>query len=214
MTDSIRSQDTLVRGASTTPKAAPSSQASSPAPRFADDSFFRTAPTAEQIKDMHRAIAALDALPPVPKGVLEKRQWLKAAEPVLKAARAAERGLGNAAFFHKSVPQGAADAARLKLNAVESRVNRAEEQAGLRKPTPPADPNRERMQLSKANEKLLNHPVGSLLGVMFAVPALIVDGADAASRPAERARYPQAMKEYEARLAQYEKARKDFPVNE
>ena len=213
MSDTIRSQDTLVRSSSVNAKTAKPAAKAEPLPKFADDNFFRTPPTPGQIKDMHRAIAALDSLPPVPKGVLSKRQWLKDAGPVLKAAQQAERGLGNAAFFHKSVPQGGADAARQKYAAVEARIERVEEQAGLRKPTPPLDPNRERMQLSKANEKLLNHPVGSLLGVMLAVPALVVDGADAASRPSERARYPQAVKEYEARLAQYEKALKDFPLN-
>lgn len=212
MTDSIRSQDNLVRSPAPAGKSAPGAASNAPMPRFADDTFFRTAPTAEQIKAMHRAIAALDSLPPVPKGVLAKRQWLNTAGPVLDAAKLAERGLGNAAFFHKAVPQGAADAARLKLNAIRARVERAEEEAGLRKPTPPADPNRKRLHLSKANEKLLNHPIGSVFGLMFAVPALIVDGADAASRPLERAHYPQALKDYEARMAQYEKARKDFPV--
>jgi hypothetical protein len=176
-----------------------------------DDTFFRSAPTAEQVAGMHRAVAALDALPPAPKGVLAQRAWLEAIAPARKAADLASSGLGNAAFFHKTVPQGAADAASAKVRAFEARARDVEELAGLRKPTPPLDPNRPRGQATRLSGQLLEHPVGAVVGAALTPIALIFDGVDALSRPGERAAYPAALKAYQVRLAAYEKARQEHP---
>ncbi|MEB3329431.1 MAG: hypothetical protein VKQ33_09395 [Candidatus Sericytochromatia bacterium] len=211
MPDPIRAKDSLSRPVppATGRPALPAEAA--PASRFADDAFFRSAPTPEQVAGLHRAIAALDALPAAPKGVLEQRIWLEQIAPARKAAALASRGLGNAAFFHKAIPQGAADAAAAKVRAFEARARDAEERSGLRKPTPPLDPNRPGGQATRLSGQLLEHPVGAVLGAALTPIALIFDGVDAVSRPSERAAYPAAFKAYQARLAAYERARRDFP---
>ncbi|MEB3284409.1 MAG: hypothetical protein VKN33_03880 [Candidatus Sericytochromatia bacterium] len=213
MTDSIRPGDSFVRGTSSKAPVGPPAPASKPSPKFSDDTFFRSPPTPAQLDELHRSIAALGDLPPVPRGVLEKRNWVAQAEPIVKKARTASTALGNAAFFHELIPQGVADAAGAKVSEVEKRLLRAAEESGLRKPVPPADPNRPRMSLSKANENLLSHPIGAPLGVLLAFPALLLDGADGLSRPSERARYPEALNEYKKRLAESEKALKDYPLD-
>ena len=82
----------------------------------------------------------------------------------------------------------------------------------MRKPLPPSDPTRPKGQATKVAGKLLEHPVGAILGVAMAPVALLFDGADALSRPSERASYPARLKAYEVRLAAYEKARREFPI--
>ncbi|MEB3198450.1 MAG: hypothetical protein VKP62_14715 [Candidatus Sericytochromatia bacterium] len=212
MTQPIRAQESTQRPAPITPTELRAQEPKPLSSRIEADSFLSTPPTPEQILVMEQAIAALDALPPTPKGVLEKRSWLQSTARVRQDAQRAAYALGNAAFFHNAYPKARADAASDKFHALHERVNRMEEQAGLRQPLPPRDPDRPKGSWSKANEKLLNSRYGGSLGLLLAPAALLFDGADALGRPAERAHYPEAMKEYQRRLGEYEKARRDFPL--
>ncbi len=205
MTDKIGPKQTVSSAAG--PKPAPK-PAAKPAPAKLDnDSFLRNPPTAAQLAQMRQAVAALDALPAMPKAEAGLKAWLAVAGPAYEAAQKAEAGMGSASFFHKALPKEEADAAFFKVAQFSHQVHDAQERLGLREPTPPADPKRPTYQGTKAVSGWMNNQKNGLtaLAGLLALPFVAtVESADAASRKQQAKDYPAAMAEYEKRKARYD----------
>lgn len=162
----------------------------------------------EEMSAHRQNVGALSQLSPVPNTVAAKRQWVEQNRPVIERGQLAAFALRQEAFFVDRSLQGEADSASAKANKAGALLQRVEEQAGLRRPEPPKDPNRPYRPLATAVEAGRQaNPIFRAISPLL-TPALATgDLGDALGRSAERKSYPAAMKEYEARLAEYEKAR-------
>lgn len=186
-------------------KAAPPAAPKAADPKLAADSFLRNPPTAAQLAGMRAAVAALDALPPMPKGLEAKKAWAEQVRPTVDAAEKALDGMRSAAFFHKSLPDAECDAAGDKLYKLGDALRDAEEETGLREPTRPADPTRPLFGASKAVQGWMgNNGFTALLGLIAWPVAAVIDVADAASRPAQAAAHPGEVAKYKEREKRYQ----------
>lgn len=166
--------------------------------------------TPGQISGLQEQVQRADKLPAVPGDVPGKRAWVQQHAPVVARAKAAALELGNEAFFMNPALKADADAASQAAKRASAQLVRVEEQAGLRRPEAPLDPARPLLQAGRSLASPEN-PAGPLRRLL-APAALLVDVADVVSRPLQAAAHPQAKQAFEARLAEYEKARRDFPL--
>lgn len=177
-----------------------------PTPKLGADSFLRTPPTAAQLAAMRAAIAALDGVPPAPKGKEALKAWVEQTRPIHEAADKALSGLRSAEFFHKTLPEAEVDAAGDKVYALGDKLRDAEEATGLRAPTKPADPTRPLFGNSKAVQGWMGNNGFTAIVGLFALPiAAVIDVADAATRPLQAVAYPGELVKYKAREAEYKK---------
>lgn len=207
MTDAIRSTKPAAAPAANrqAPVAAPAPKTAAPA--IAQDSFdFDKAAPAAKIAGWKAEVAALDALPKKPSGKDNVRAWVATVEPKLEAAKKALNELESQAFFHKNVAEADVDALRAKVGSLESKVADAKEASGLVAPTKPASPFRPLGQCKDwAVGMMQSNPFFAIIGAIAIVPAIVVDGIDAVTRPLQALAYPFFRGQYEVRQHAWEK---------
>lgn len=175
-------------------------------PKLGADNFLRTPPTSAQLAAMRAAIAALDAVPPPPKGKEALKAWAEKTRPTYEAADKALSGLRSAEFFHKALPEAEVDAAGDKVYKLGDKLQDAEEATGLRAPTRPASPTRPLFGNSKAVQGWMgNNAFTALVGLIALPVAAVIDVADATTRPLQAAAYPGELAKYKAREAEFKK---------
>jgi hypothetical protein len=205
MTDKVGPKQLVPSAAA--PKPAPKAPAQ-PAPAQLDtDSFVRNPPTAAQLTQMRQAVAALDALPAMPKAEAGLKAWLAIAGPAYEAAKKADSGLSSASFFHNSLPAAEAEAVFFKVGDFSDKVRDAQERLGLREPTPPADPKRPTYKGTKAVSRWVDNEQNGLtsLAGLLALPFVAaIETLDATTRKQQAQAYPAALAEYRKRKARYD----------
>ncbi len=182
-------------------------------PPVAHDRFERQGVSSSApIEQWRSAIAALHQYPDVPRDVPGKREWVAVSRQLLGAAQQAQLAMQLDAFPDNPDLMAESEAAFTAIAKVELRVRRVEEQAGLRRPEPPLDPKRPMFQRTQSLRALNDSPIGAALAAASFPVVGLLDAADALSRRQQALDYPAAMTRYRARLAEYEKARKEHPL--
>lgn len=215
MTDAVRSTKAPAQQPTANRVVAPAAPAAKPAVgKMADDSFdFDKAPSAQKLAGWKAAVAALDTLPKKPSGRDEQRAWVAAVSPKLEAAEKALNELDSAAFFHKAVPEAEIDALRSKVSGLRSKVEDTKEASGLVAPTKPASPFRPLGQTKDWAVSLMqSNPFLAVIGVVALIPAIIIDGIDAVTRPLQAIAYPFFRGQYEVRQNAWEKEHPSAPA--
>ena len=157
---------------------------------------------------LRRDVESLNHLPPVPASVTGKRQWIAINGPKVEKGRLAAHTLAMDAFFVDRTLQDEADAAKKQAEAANTLLTRTEEQAGLRAPKAPLDPNRPYGGLQEGLEKGSQYnPVVRVISPILKPVMVLGDIMDYATRPAQRQGYPERLREYEARVDEYQRAR-------
>ena len=192
----------------TTP--APSAKPAAPhavATAIHGDAFLSAPPNAEQLKQFRADVAALDALPKRPKGIEEQKAWLEQVTPAWQKADRAASAIHQAEFFHKAVPRAEADAAQDKAGKLFDQIRDAEQAVGWRKPDEPANPLRPLFGLTGGAKDWLGsgNPFKVLPALLLFPVALVVDAADAVSRPIQAIAWPAEKIKQEVREKRYEK---------
>lgn len=164
--------------------------------------------SAVEMAALRRDVESLNELPPVPNSVAGKRQWIATNGPKIEKGKLAAFTLKMDAFFvDKSLEAESKAANKLAANA-DALLTRTEEQAGLRAPKAPLDPNRPFNGLQKGLDTgSQNNPVVRAISPLLRPVMVVGDVMDYVTRGAQRDAYPEQMREYEARVAEYERAR-------
>ena len=163
---------------------------------------------AEQLAALRRDVSVLNQLPSVPDTVAGKRQWVATHKPQIEKSRLAAFALKEDAFFVDDSLDAEAKAAETAVKQATQLLTRVEEQAGLRRPEPPRDPNRPYGELQAGMDANVGtSPIFDAVAPALRPVAALADFMDWAGRSAEKDSHPEAMRAYEARLAEYERAR-------